>query len=89
MIRSIRCDSTRDGWTVKVHREGLGEQKSRSRIWREYSEPQVWSKKRGSLTLEMRILGVHETEGPWYVMEHRVLDSSANVRSNHEHWRQR
>jgi hypothetical protein len=23
----------------------------------------------------MRILGVHQTDGPWYVIEHRIFDS--------------
>jgi hypothetical protein len=27
----------------------------------------------------MRILGVHQTDGPWYVIEHRIFDSIGNV----------
>lgn len=75
-IHSMRLQ--RDGWTVRS--VGKGQENRRgSKIWWEYGEPQVWSKSRGSMTLEMRILGIHETEGPWYVVEHRVLDGQGNV----------
>jgi hypothetical protein len=70
-ICSVRL--VRDGWVLKQASKGQ-ENKSGSRIWWEYTEPAVWTKTKGQLTIEMRLLGVHETEGPWHVVEHRVLD---------------
>ncbi len=32
--------------------------------------------------IEMRLQGLHEREGPWYVMEHQLTDGSGNVVSS-------
>lgn len=68
----------RDGWILKQRGKGQ-ENKRGSKIWWEFTEPLIWTKARGSLVLEMRVLGVHEIEGPWYVVEHRVLAAGAGV----------
>jgi hypothetical protein len=68
----------RDGW-VLTQRGKAHENNSGSKLWLEYRENAVCTKTKGRWTIEMRILGVNETEGPWYVIEHRVLDSSGGV----------
>ena len=68
----------RDGWVFKqdgarqTHQEG-------ERLWIECTAPTVWAKARGVLTLEMRILGIRERDGPWYVMEHAVTGPADEV----------
>jgi hypothetical protein len=58
-------DKTKDDWGAKVK-------------W-EYDPPFVWQKphplKPGDYTLQMSIIGVKETDGPWYLIEHTVTGS--------------
>jgi hypothetical protein len=68
----------RDGWVLQT--PGVVQQNSfGSRISWTFPVNQVWSKRRGCLSVEMRILGIHERDGPWCVAEHRVLDSNGGV----------
>jgi hypothetical protein len=68
----------RDGWKLQQAAEGW-ENKPASRIWHEFSKQEVWAKSYGSLTLEMLISGIHERDGSWYVLEHRVTDPTGHV----------
>lgn len=62
----------RDGWSLRS--EGpWRENKQGISPWIEWPEPIVWEKVRGKLTLQMRILGLKERDGPWYVLEHAVM----------------
>lgn len=68
----------RDGWVLK-HPGRVKENEFGAKLRWEYPEPIIWAKANGRWTIEMRILGIHETEGPWYVTEHRVLDAAGEV----------
>jgi len=66
----------RDGWKLvqsgKEIRHDIG-----AAVWIEFEPPQIWSKPnpRKNLEYELRQLtkGIHERDGPWYVMEHLVV----------------
>ena len=75
-IWSIRLE--RDGWLLK--RKGkYRENKGTPRIWIEYIEKELRVKHQGAWTLEMLFAGIREVDGPWYVMEYRVVDQQGNV----------
>ena len=60
-------------WAKRLERDGW------TRVSR---DPVIWEKPhpvaRDAYTLQMAILGMHETNGPWYVIEHEVT-SRGNV----------
>lgn len=62
----------RDGWMQLD--PGVPQQHSSTEkmAWT-YSKHEVWTKTRKPWVLEMRVLGVHERDGPWYVLEHQLL----------------
>jgi hypothetical protein len=70
----------RDGWilkdagTYKINKFG-------SPIGYEFPKPKVWTKTRGPWTLSMRLLGMNEREGPWYILEHHISNNGKAVRS--------
>ncbi len=68
----------RDGWELKSQGKAR-ENKRGSRLWIEYVERPVRVKSSGAWRLEMQLLGVKEIDGPWYVVEYRVLDDRDNV----------
>ena len=75
-IWSIRLE--RDGWLLK--RKGkYRENKGKPRIWIEYIEKELRVKQQGAWTLEMLFAGISEVDGPWYLMEYRVVDQHGNV----------
>jgi hypothetical protein len=47
----------------------------KSRIYWEPNQPEIWIKPHDRWILEMSVVGVSEKNGPWYVIEHQVLDS--------------
>lgn len=68
----------RDGWQLRRRgkvREGKGD----SRIWIEYVEKEIRAKTCGTWTLEMQIAGIRESDGPWYLIEYRVVDRHGSV----------
>jgi hypothetical protein len=75
-IWSIRLE--RDGWQLK-RRGKYRENKGKPRIWIEYVEKELRVKSSGAWTLEMLFSGIKETDGPWYVVEYRVVDRHGNV----------
>jgi hypothetical protein len=68
----------RDGWQLK-RRGKYRENKGTPRIWIEYVEKELRVKSIGAWTLEMLLAGIRETDGPWYVIEYRVVDRHGNV----------
>lgn len=74
----LRQRLKRDGWNLRQDAEGWTN-RPKSRIWHEPSKQESWVKSRGAWTLEMAIVGIHERDGPWYVIEHRILDSQGRV----------
>jgi hypothetical protein len=68
----------RDGWELK-RRGKYRRNKDKSRLWIEYVEKELVVKSLGAWTLEMLFAGIREADGPWYVMEHRVVDPHGNV----------
>jgi len=68
----------RDGWEMR--QPGKWEHRGRkSRVSYENVENEVWTRSRGDWTLERRISGIFERQGPKYVIEHRVLDVRGNI----------
>lgn len=66
----------RDGWRL-VQEGAAKEQSYRARIWIVLDPPRVYAKPRPRqphLELEQRLLGVKEKNGPWYVLEHALVD---------------
>jgi hypothetical protein len=68
----------RDGWKLRQAPEGW-ENKPKSRIWHEFTKKEIWAKSSGAWTVEMLVAGIHERDGLWYVLEHRVLDALGRV----------
>jgi hypothetical protein len=68
----------RDGWQLK-RRGKYRMNKGDPRIWIEYVEKELLVKQQGAWTLEMLLAGIKETDGPWYLIEYRVVDSHGNV----------
>lgn len=68
---------TRDGWKLLPTGEGL-QHSLGAAGWIEFNPALVWAKKharsRGRYELQMHILGLHERDGPWYVIDHVVQD---------------
>ena len=74
-IMSMRL--TRDGWKLLQTSEATIHNLSDS-VWMEFNPAHVWAKKhgpsRGRYELQMHILGLHERDGPWYLIDHVVVD---------------
>jgi len=75
-IRTLRME--RDGWTV-IDAGSCKEPLWNEPVVWEYARPVVWHKTRGEYTLERRLLGVNEKNGPWHIYEHRLLDRGGGV----------
>jgi hypothetical protein len=69
---------TRDGWK-HIAAGNTTQHKFGSRLWWEFTEHSVWAKTKGNWQLESRLTGMKERDGPWYVMEHRILDKAGNL----------
>jgi len=68
----------RDGWVLKQPGR-YKENKSGSPLWIQFIENTIWRKSHGEWAIEMRLQGIGEREGPWYVMEHQLTDGGGNV----------
>jgi hypothetical protein len=75
-IWSIRL--RRDGWEL-IQKGKAKENKVGSKVWFEFTENVIWAKTRGYWSIVMRILGIKEQDGPWYVVDHEIADSAGNV----------
>lgn len=74
----------RDGWVLRQAGRAY-ENKRGSKIWWSYREPVIWTKSHRLWTLQMRILGLHATGGPWWVTDHRIFDDAGNVALDLDH----
>jgi hypothetical protein len=67
---------SRDGWRVVESGEAI-EHGIGASPWVEFNPPIVWSKQHRQsrrYELQMHIQGLHQRDGPWYVIEHLVND---------------
>ena len=66
----------RDGW--RLLSEGHAKRQSiRARTWIVIDPPRVYAKPRPKtpqVELEQRLLGIHEKNGPWHVLDHALVD---------------
>lgn len=73
-IHHIRL--VRDGW--RLAQEGRAQrQSSDAPTWIVFDPPCVYAKarpKQPHLELEQRLVGIKQTNGPWYVLEHALID---------------
>jgi hypothetical protein len=68
----------RDGWLHK--QEGRWrENKFGSKIWIEFRKPAIWTKAKERWVIEMRLLGVKQRDGPWYILEHVISNAEGEV----------
>lgn len=74
----------RDGWTLVSGGKGA-RRKSDAKLWIDFDPPVLWEKHHpispGGCTLQMTIRGIHERNGPWYVVEHRVLAGNGETQN--------
>jgi hypothetical protein len=78
----------RDGWTLKqsggrgadslagIETDIAGE---RTKVWAKIDPPIIYRRALDHAAIEMRIHGLHETNGPWYALEHDVFDARGNT----------
>ena len=70
---------SRDGW-LRVQDGKAIEHSIGASVWIEFSPPQVWAKPHPRLgaryELQMHIQGLHQRDGPWYIIEHSVSDQA-------------
>ena len=73
----------RDGWTLAQpgawSARSLGGVETtiagqKTKVWSKIDPPIVYRRVMRHASIEMRIHGLHETDGPWYALEHVVLD---------------
>jgi hypothetical protein len=65
----------RDGWILKSPGK-IKKDKFGSKLEYEFVENQVLTKPWGHWSLEMRMVGMIERNGPWYALEHRIVDAA-------------
>jgi hypothetical protein len=46
-----------------------------TKVWTKIDPPVIYRRVLDHATIEMRIHGLHETNGPWYALEHDVIDA--------------
>lgn len=69
----------RDGWRFD-DQHGETTEHREAKIWIRFEPPLVWTKPHrhsGRYSLEMLTHGIKETEGSWYVLEHRVVPTES------------
>jgi hypothetical protein len=68
----------RDGWRLKQQGKRGKHQFGAKLSWA-YSAAEIWIRVMGRFAIQSKLLGVHERDGPWYVMEHDIVDLDGNV----------
>ena len=71
----------RDGWNLLQEARWLKQPEGGRVSWTSET-PEIWSKPhpaKSGWTLQMRTLGLHERQGPWYVTEYAVVDDAGRV----------
>jgi hypothetical protein len=74
----------REGWThTQIGKKPQKPYDPRSRdVWHPYDPPHVWTKpspRRSKIALQMMVHGLKQTDGPWYAMEHALVDARGRV----------
>lgn len=80
----------RDGWRMVQDVEAIEHRRGAS-VGMEFRPPLVWSKKHHQLCryeLQQHIHGLHQRDGPWYVIEHFVndLDTGSVISLGRTEW---
>lgn len=74
----------RDGWKLTSHPEKTKDDWG-ARVMVEYDPPIHWQKSHplmpNAYTLQMSILGIKEVDGPWYLIEHSIIENDGNVKT--------
>ena len=74
-IWSMRLE--RDGWKLVQEGETHEDDRETADIWIRYDPPEVWRraapKRQHRLELEMRLCGIRERGGAWYVIEYSIV----------------
>lgn len=74
-IMAVRLN--RDGWCLLHHGEAI-EHTIGASVWMEFNPAELWSKPHAHSSrryeLQMHIQGLHQRNGPWYIIEHLVND---------------
>ncbi|MEM7008996.1 MAG: hypothetical protein AAF462_07675 [Thermodesulfobacteriota bacterium] len=73
----------RDGWTLIEGKEAKRDYKAK--IWITYDPPIIYRKplsknKSNQYFLEMKIMGIKERKGPWYVIEYDLINTKTLIR---------
>ena len=72
----------RDGWKRLQDGEAI-QHNLKAAVWLEFKPALVWAKEharsRGRYELQMHILGMHERDGPWYIIDHLVKDRTTGA----------
>ena len=75
----------RDGWNLAQVGKAI-ERSRRNRVWYALDPPEIWSKLnplRGrNCELRMITRGIHERDGPWYVVEHAVVNKDSKMEAS-------
>ena len=72
---------TRDGW-IRIDEGHLRRRGVDAPVFHVFNPPRVWERpnpKWGGVTLRMKILGIHERNGPWYRIDHDVIDTDRDA----------
>jgi hypothetical protein len=75
-IASLRMK--RDGWVLADPGSRTEYKRGEKYSW-EFVRAERWRKTCGEATLERRLLGIHEHNGPWYAYEHSLFDPDGNL----------
>jgi hypothetical protein len=68
----------RDGWICQQG-GNWKQNKHGAPVWIEYREPQVWTKTLGKWSVAMRLTGIKQQGGPWYLFDHEIIDATGKV----------
>lgn len=63
----------RDGW-IRTSEGRVSKRDFKAKVVWSFDPPLIWEKRRDPYTLQMKILGIHERDGAWYVCNHDVID---------------
>ena len=70
---------SRDGWS-RIQDGKAIEHSIGASLWMEFNPAEVWARPNllagARYELQMRIHGLHQREGPWYIIEHSVVDQT-------------
>lgn len=68
----------RDGWRFVQDGETI-EHGRGSELWISFEPPEIWARndRSGRYELRMVIRGLHKRDGPWYVVDHEIIDLSS------------